>query len=65
MLNLSYLIKKDSPITTKWKTNISIEPQVAIVTIGFDIGPDLDLSRYDIWFTISQDKVIRLPRNKK
>ena len=37
------------------------------VTIGFDLGHDLDLefSRSNIEFALSQPKVVRLPRNKK
>ena len=37
------------------------------VTIGFDLGHDLDLelSRSNIEFAISQPKMVRLPRNKK
>ena len=37
------------------------------MTIGFDLGHDLDLefSRSNIEFAISQPKMVRLPRNKK
>ena len=37
------------------------------MTIGFDLGHDLDLefSRSNIEFAISQPKVVRLPRNEK
>ena len=37
------------------------------VTIGFDLGHDLDLefSRSNMEFPISQPKVVRLPRNEK
>ena len=36
-------------------------------TIGFDLGHDIDLgfSRSNMKFTISQPKIVRLPRNKK
>ena len=37
------------------------------MTIGFDLGHDLDLefSRSNIEFAISQPKMVRLPRNEK
>ena len=46
---------KNDPIATKQKANILIEPQTSNVTIGFDIGHDLDLkrSRSNLEFAIS------------
>ena len=37
------------------------------MTIGFDLGHDLDLefSRSNIEFAISQPKMVQLPRNEK
>ena len=58
---------KNGPIATKRNANISIEFQTSNVTIGIDLGHglDLDFSRSNMEFTISQPKVVRLPRNKK
>ena len=62
-----YISAKNGPIATKRKANISIELQGSNVTIGFDLGHDLDLefSRSNIEFAISQPTMIRLPRNEK
>ena len=51
----------------KQKANISIELKGSNVTIGFDLGHDLDLefSRSNVEFAISQPKMVRLPRKKK
>ena len=49
------------------KTNISTELWASNVIIGFDLDHDLDLdfSRSNMEFTISRQKMVRLPRNKK
>ena len=51
----------------KRKANIWIELQASNVTIGFNLDHDLDLdfSRSNMEFAISQPKMVRLPRNKK
>ena len=52
---------------TKRKAYISIDLKTSNVTIGFDLGHDLDLgfSRSNMKFATSQPKVDRLPRNEK
>ena len=52
---------KNGLIATKRKANISIELKASNVTIGYDLGHDLDLefSRSNTEFAISQSKVIR------
>ena len=47
--------------------HIDWTPKASNVTIGFDLGYDLDLefSRSNMEFPISQPNVVRLPRNKK
>ena len=64
---ICYISEKNGPIATKQKANILIELQGSNVTIGFDLGHDLDLefSRSNIEFAISQPKMIWLPRNEK
>ena len=58
---------KNGPIAMKQKANISIELWGSDVIIGFDLGHDLDLefSRSNIEFAISQPKMVWLPRNEK
>ena len=58
---------KNGPIATKWKANISIELKASNVTIRFDLGHDHDLefSRSNMEFAISQPKVVWLSRNEK
>ena len=62
-----YISAKNGAIATKRKANISIELLGSNVTIGFDFGHDLDLefSRSNIEFAISQPKMVRLARNEK
>ena len=50
---------KNGPIATKRRANISIELWGSNMTIGFDLGHDLDLefSRSNIEFAISQSKM--------
>ena len=57
----------NGPIATKRKANISIDLYGSNATIRFDLGHDSDLafSRSNIEFTISQLKMVRLPRNEK
>ena len=64
---MCYISAKNGPIATKQKANISIEIWGPNVTIGFDLDHDLDLdfSRSNMEFAISQPKMFRLPRNKK
>ena len=47
-------------IATKRKANISIDLKASIVTIGFDLGHDLDLefSRSNMEFAISLPKMV-------
>ena len=61
---ICYISAKNSSIATKRKSNISIELKASNVTIRFDIGHDLEFSRSNIEFAISQPKVVRLPRNE-
>ena len=58
---ICYISAKNGPIATKRKANISIELKASNVTMGFDLGHDLDLefSRSNMEFAISQSKVIR------
>ena len=64
---ICYTSAKNGSITMKQKANISIELKASNVTIGFDLGHDLDLefSRSNMELAISQPKVVRLLRNKK
>ena len=64
---ICYISAKNGAIATKRKANISIDVKASNVTIGFDIGHDLDLefSRSNVEFAISLTKMVRLPRNEK
>ena len=64
---ICYISAKNGQIATKLKANISIELKASNVTIRCDLGHDLDLefSRSNMEFPISQAKVVWLPRNKK
>ena len=64
---ITHITAKNDPIATKRKASISIELQASNVTIRCDLSQDLDLefSRSNMEFVISQPKVVRLPRNKK
>ena len=64
---ICYISAKNGLIATKRKSNISIELKASNMTIKFDLGHDLDLefSRSNIEFAISQPKMARLPRNEK
>ena len=64
---IDYISAKNGPIATKRKANTSIELLASNVTIRFDLGCDLDLefSRWNMNFYISQPKLARLPRNEK
>ena len=64
---ICYISANNGPIATIRKANISIELYGSNVTIGFDLDHDLDLefSRSNMEFPISQPKVVRLPRNEK
>ena len=56
-----YILAKNGPIAMKQKANISIELYASNVTIGIDLGHDLDLefSRSNMKFTISWPKMVR------
>ena len=58
---ICYISSRNGPIATKQKANILIELKALNVTMGFDLGHDLDLdfSRSNMEFAISQSKVIR------
>ena len=62
ILAILALSAKNGPIATKRNTNTSIEIQASNVTIRFDLGLDLDLefSRSNMKFAISQPKMVRL-----
>ena len=64
---ICYISARNGPIATKRKANISIELWASNVTIRFDLGLDLNLefSRSNLEFAISQPKMVRLPRNEK
>ena len=63
---IRYISVKNGPIATKRKANISIDLKTSNMTIGFDLGHDLDpeFSRWNMNFYISQPKLARLPRNE-
>ena len=64
---ICFISAKNGPIATKRKANISIELWASNVTIGFDLGHDLNLElpRSNIDFAVSQPKMVWLPRYKK
>ena len=64
---IRYISVKNGPIATKRKANISIDLKTSNVTIGFDLGHDLDpeFSRSNMELAISLPKMVRLPQNKK
>ena len=64
---IRYILVKNGPIARKQKANISIDLKTSNVTIRYDLGCDLDLefSRWNMNFYISQPKLARLPRNEK
>ena len=64
---IGYISAKNGPIATKRKANTSNELYASNVTIRFDLGCDIDLefSRPNMKFAISQTKVVWLPRNEK
>ena len=55
---ICYIWAKNGLIANTWKTNVSVEPKFSDATIGIDLGHDLDLdfSRPDMDFTVSQQK---------
>ena len=63
---ICYISAKTGPVATKWKANLSIELYASNGTIRFDLGHDLDLefSRSNMEFAISQLKMVLLPQNK-
>ena len=64
---ICYISAKNVLVVTKRKANISIELYASNATIRFDLGHDIDLdiSRSNREFAVSQPKVVRLPWNKK
>ena len=60
-----YICIKNGPIATKQKASISIELDALQVTIVLDNGHDLELefSRSDMDFPLSQPNMVWLPRN--
>ena len=64
---IGYISAKNGAIATKRKANISIDLKTSNVTIGFDLGHDLDLefSRSNAELAISLPEMVRLPRNEK
>ena len=63
---ICYISAKNGAISTKRKANISIDLKTSNVTIGFDIGHDLDLefSSSNMELAISLPKMV-LPRNER
>ena len=64
---ICYISTGNGSIDTKQKANISIKLTASNVTMGLDLGHDLDLEflRSNMEFAISQSKMVRLPRNEK
>ena len=64
---ICYISAKNGPIATKRKAVMFIELKASNVTMGFDLGHDLDLefSRLKMEFAISQPKMVQLPRKEK
>ena len=64
---IGYISAKNGAIAMKQKANILIALKASNVTIGFDLGHDLDLefSRSNMEFAISQPKIVWLPWNEK
>ena len=64
---ICYISDKNGLIAMKQKANISIECMTSNGIIGFDLGHDLDLefSRLNMEFAISQLKMVWLPLNEK
>ena len=63
---IGYISAKNGAIATKQKANISIDLTTSNMTIGFDLGHDLDLefSRSNAELVISLPKMVRLPQNE-
>ena len=65
---ICYISAKDSLIAKKQKANMSIERWALNGIIGFDHGRqdlDLEFSRLNMEFAISQLKTVWFPRNEK
>ena len=64
---ICYISARNGVIAMKWKANISVYLKASNVTIGYDLGHDLDLkfSRSNMEFAISLPKIVQLPRNEK
>ena len=63
---IGYISAKNGAIATKQKANISIDLTTSNMTIGFDLGHDLDLefSRSNAELAISLPKMVWLPQTK-
>ena len=64
---IGYISAKNGAIATKQKANISIDLTTSNMTIGFDLGHDLDLefSRSNAELAITLPKMVLLPQNEK
>ena len=64
---ICYISAKNGPIAKKQTANISVQLLASNVTIRFNLGHDLDLefSRSNMDFAISQSEMIWLPQNEK
>ena len=64
---ICYISVRNGPIATKQKANISIELKASNVTMGFDLGHDLDLenSRSNMEFAISQSEMVLIATKQK
>ena len=64
---ICYISAKNFPIAMKHKANILFNLKATSVAIRFHIGHELDLefSRSNMEFTVSQPKMAQLPRNEK
>ena len=62
-----YISAKNGRIAMKRKANVSVDLKAWNVTIGFDLGHDLDLEfpRSNMEFAISLPKMVPLPWNEK
>ena len=64
---ICYISAKNYPIAMKCKANILFNLKATSVAIRFHFGHELDLefSRSNMEFAVSQPKMARLPRNEK
>ena len=64
---MEFAISQPKMVRLQRIANISVEQGASNVTIRFYLGHGLalDFSRSNMWFAISQHKMVRLPRNEK